>query len=384
MKKQIFILVMALFAIGITNSYGQLAPRPVTCLTSDALHPVAGTPYTYEIEVPTPVGAKTYNWLVTQDEQFVALGILTTAIEQTTGTILAATGVGYNNTTTGTPSISITWKSFVYNPLNPIFVVIQVENTSSGADACVTDNIKVYRIEPQNAFTLDIDNRNALMAPHTPGVAATGADYGDNLDRCIHDVVDAKYDATSPEGVLYDFGTDYLYYEVVAANWSASWRPAFKLSGVDPKETITVEIFSDEAYTTLITAMTGPANSTAITDVLDYTMTGTVPARDASGNVGGTGESIYVRVTLDHSNALLTYQGLTDEVITLAVDGITNLAAAVADQIGDIHTVAGPTAAPVCPWVDLFVNDIAQQTVKPRPTINDIDPVAPALLPVKP
>ncbi len=374
MKKQLFILIMVLIAISFSTAYGQLAPRPVTCLTADALHPIAGAPYTYEVTVPTPAGTKEYTWFVTQDQHFINAGVLTANREITPASaIVAATGTGYNNAATGTNTVSITWKSFAYNPANPVFVVIQVRNTASTPDACISQNMKVYKILPQNAFTLDIANLLNGATPNTAGTLVAG--YGVNLDKCIHDIVDAQYDATAPEGVIYDFGTDYMFYEVVAANFSGSWKPSFTLTGVDAEETVTVEWATDKNFTTPH-AMTLAAGIWASADV--YTVA------DPSGFVGAAGESLYVRVTLDHSTTV-NYEGLADEPVALAVDGLTNLSAPPADQLGDVHTVAGGGPPAVCPWVDLFANDIATQTLKPRPTINaGATMPAPGLLPVKP
>ncbi len=375
MKKQLLLLVVAIFAIGFTSVYGQLAPRAVTCLTADALHPVAGQSYTYAVTVPSPPGNKEYTWFVTQDQHFINGGILTANRETLPGsTLILATGAGYNNPATGTGSVSITWKSFAYDPLAPIFVVIQVKNTAILPDLCVSQNMKVYKIEPQNSFTLDIANLQTGATPNVAGALVAG--YGVNFDKCIHDIVDAQYDPTIPEGVIYDFGTDYMFYEVVAANFSTSWKPTFTLSGVDAEETVTVEWATDKNFTAphVMTLAAGVWSSVDFYTVVD-----------PSGTVGAAGESIYVRVTLDHSTTV-NYEGLGDETAVLAVDGLTNLSAPLAQQIGDIHTVAGailPTQA--CPWVDLYANDIATQTLKLRPTIN-ADPIMlpGGLLPVKP
>jgi hypothetical protein len=375
MKKQLLILIVALVAISFSTAYGQLAPRAITCLTADALHPIAGTPFTYEITVPTPAGTKEYTWFVTQDQHFINAGVLTANREVVPASgIVAATGAGYNDAGTGTNTVSITWKSFAYDPTAPVFVVIQVKNTASTPDACVSQNMKVYKIIPQNAFSLDIANLNAGATPDIAGTLVAG--YGANLDKCIHDIVDAQYDATAPEGVIYDFGTDYMFYEVVAANFSTSWKPSFTLTGVDAEETVTVEWATDKNFT-VPHAMVLAAGVWSSADV--YTVV------DPSGSVGALGESIYVRVTLDHSTTA-NYEGLADEVAVLAVDGITNLSAPVAQQLGDVHTVAGTNLpAEACPWVDLYANDIAQQTLKPRPTINaGATMPAPGLLPVKP
>jgi hypothetical protein len=50
MKKQFCLLLIAVFAISFSNSYGQAlpgsAPRGTKCV-DDALHPIAGKPYDY-------------------------------------------------------------------------------------------------------------------------------------------------------------------------------------------------------------------------------------------------------------------------------------------------------------------------------------------------
>jgi hypothetical protein len=51
--------------------------------------------------------------------------------------------------------------------------------------------------------------------------------------------------------------------------------------------------------------------------------------------VGATGESIFFRVIIDHSNGANNYEGLTAEQIAFAVDGITLLSAPT--PIGDVH-----------------------------------------------
>ncbi|NVO18394.1 MAG: hypothetical protein HXX13_01765 [Bacteroidetes bacterium] len=372
MKKQLFLLLVAILAISISSTYAQLTPRPVTCLSADALHPIPGNPYTYEVNVPTPPGTKEYLWFVTQDPNFIAAGTLTTNRETVpSSTVVAATGTGYNDPTTGTSQLSLTWKSFAYNPANPVFVVIQVKNTSSAGDACVSQNMKVYKIQPLNAFTLDIANQDASQV--------TQAGYGTNIPRCIHDIVTSTYVPESApgagdDGVLMDFGQDILYYEVVAANWSEAWRPSIQLTGVDPLEHVTVEFSNNAAWTTPVT-MTDAGGGL-------YTTTATVTP--ASGTfVGSAGQSIFIRVTLDHSDGVNpSYMGLTDEAITLAVDGMT--VPSTGTGVGDVHTVAGGTPS-TCPWVDGFANDVAVQTLKARPDIisNTGMPVLP-FLPVRP
>jgi hypothetical protein len=365
MKKQLFFLAMAIFAIGISSAFGQLVPRAITCLPSDALHPIAGTPYTYSVNVPTPPGTKTYLWRVTQDQTFITNKVLVATPEMPgTSTVLDAADPTYNVGTVGGNSISLTWKSFIYDPLNPVFVIINVVNDNG---TCTPNNMKVYKIQPINAFTLDIANldKNKVLQPG----------YGSNIDRCISDVVSAVYDATAPEGVLYDFGSDTLYFEVVAANWSDSWLPSLTISGYDPKETITEVVWSTSntfATTHLFTLAAGVY--TSADNVVPSTGT----------TVGVAGESIFIRVIVDHTNGANNYEGLTSEQIAVAVDGLTMLAAAT--PLGDVHYNNG-AATPPCPplVVDGFTNDIALQTITPRPDVQDnTAPAGNDFLPVKP
>lgn len=373
MKKLIFILFLAFIAIGFTTrSYGQLAPRPVTCISSDAFHPVAGTPYTYTVSVPSPPGSKYYTWIVTQDQTFVTNGALIATPEAVGGPILAAADTWYATSTLDADAISLTWQSFAYNPLQPVFVVIFVSNEGT---ACTSQNVKVYKIEPMNSFTLDIANQNFSHV--------TQGGYGTNMETCISPIESATYDATAPEGVLYDFGTDTLFYEVVAANFSEAWNLTVQITGIDPLETVTVEWTKDGTYAGGFNAMTGPANGTGAVPAV-YISATNVTVTDPSGFVGATGESIFIRVVLDHSTAgNPSWEGLTAEGIALAVDGVT--VPTTGTGVGDVHYEAGGGPPPECPWVDGFVNDIALQTLEARPDIQDATPPAgDDFLPVKP
>lgn len=365
MKKQILFLVMALFAIFTSPVFGQLTlPTPrvvdVTCLPNDAIHPMPGTPYNYSIEVPTPAGTKAYTWFVTQDKNFiVAPGTLTTNRETTTGDFLSATGSGYNDAATGTATLSLTWKSFVYDAANPVFVVIQVKSTEAGA--CSPNNMKVFKIQPSNSFTLDIANLGADKVTVSP--------YETNIDRCISDIASATFDPAAPEGIKYDFGVDYLYYVVTAANFSTSWKPSLKLSGIDPKETVTaVEWFrpTDTGFAT-------PEPMTLAAGV--YTANNPVTVIDASGTVGALGEGIVIRVTIDHTDGANQYEGTADEIITAAVDGKTQLT--LPTPLGDIHFSKTAGNGTDCGLEDDFRNDIAVQTLKARPNIQSATPANP-------
>lgn len=375
MKKQLLILLMAFFAIGMTSAYGQVtcpAPRAVdiTCLPSDAIHPVPGTLYDYTVTVPTPPGTKEYLWFVTTDPNFITAGALTLSREIAGGTYLSFTGAGYNNAGTGTATIQLVWKYF--DPTIPVFVVIQVRNDDG---TCNTQNMKVYKILPLNGFTLDITNVSET--------GVTQAGYGTNIDHCVHNIVSATYDAVLP-GVVYDFGLDTLYYVVTAANFTTSWLPSveitrdFSATGGDMGEVVDVSWARPGAFPI------GVWNAMPLAGTV-YTSTNPVVALDPTGGVGPLGECIVIRVVIDHSTTT-SYEGIIAEQIKVAVDGQTNLSAAPADWLGDIHYSSTlPTPNALCGLEDGFTFDYALQTITPRPNIIDATPPAgDDFLPIEP
>ena len=367
MKKQFLVLAIfvlatlasltSTFAQDITGNVTCPTPNPVnpTCLSSDALHPIPGTPYLYTITVPNIVsGSGEYTWYVTQNQNFITAGALNTAsADGDPGTWIAGVGTGggtYNNAVGGTDKIEITWNSFVHDPLNPVFVVIQVRGTNA-AD-CPVNNMKVYVIQPVNAFTLDI-------AAVTDAASGTDITLGATAQSCFPDVVSAKYDVTNNE-VDYNFGTSYLYFMVTAANFSKEWRPSFLLGGLTEGANLqTAEI--DWAYSSTPTSWnamippTGTYNGT-------WTTTGQVDAKAANGTVGAAGECILVRVTVNHDS----FEGIAAEPITLAVDGQTQLS--LATPFKDLHYADCSD--------DGFTNDVATHTINPRPNIQDATPPA--------
>lgn len=412
MKKQILILalfVLALF-VGTSTAFAQLVPRPVTCLTYDALHPVPGTPYTYMVDVPNITGTsvKTYTWFVTQNQKFIELvGTplvpqlnYTTAFgaEAVTGGKFMAAGTGYATPGSLEPSISITWKSFAYVPSKPLFVVVQAVGDNG---VCTPNNLKVYEIKPLFAFTLDIDNLTADGAND-----ATPIVYGDNMDNCISDIQSATYDVAAADAVIYNYGKNTLYFEVVAANWFDRWKLSTMLGGLDAKQTAQIDwayapdrsVAIDYAGITTwnVVEAAGATNGTFPTSGAGVL----VAPQNGTNSVDKVGESIIIRVIVDHGSMS---EGITDNVITLAVDGVlyheTTLGsgdfdlAGVTTEEGDIHFEEGPIATPVCPYFDLFDNDIAIQTIVSRPEVqsktditpNDINPATNELfLPISP
>lgn len=364
MKKQILILVLLItsFSVAfaqaptITGAADCPTPNAVVCLSADALHPVPGNPYNYQVDVPTPpTGTKTYNWFVTQDQQFINNSTLTTLIEANdgSGTHIQATGVGYNNTGTGTNTISITWKSFTHDPAQPVFLVIYVEN-----DACPTDNIRVYMIQPLHAFTLDLAN-----------LATDGSAPGATYDVCVAPVSGATYDVGTGT-VLMEYGVNYMFYAVSAANFTDSWMPSFQPAGAGLRDTRVITAV-EWAYPTDAVANANWHATTAAGGI--WTSTDPVEVQGTGNTVGQAGECIVVRMTITNNRVETTVA----EPITFAVDGVmldpvnnnyTNAAA-----FGDIHFDENPVGN-ICPWFDGFTNDIVTQNLAPRPQIDAINP----------
>jgi hypothetical protein len=373
MKKHFLILFIALFALGVSQSFAQpitITPTPLdpNCIDLDnPLTPVPGNPYTYNVNVPTPPGNKSYRWYVTQDQNFAVSGAYNWGTAEVIGTsgILAAGDVHYNILTADSSSISLTWQSFVLAPDEYVFVVIYVENESSELPGCTTNNLKVYRIQPLHAFTLDIANVDPVAVDSV----------GDGFQVCIDDVQSAVFDPLhgTNGGIVYDYGTNTLYYAVAAANFSGQYRLFAQFDGLqavtpDGADGQIATIYWDYVYN-------GETNSVGPLDLNDNLTEldlGVVEAQDATGTVGAGGEVIYIKVVINH-NSFEAAGGVDSYPYTLAINGRlvdasgVPLAPATDPELyDDLHYA---DCAP-----DGFINDIVSQSLIARPTINAVDP----------
>lgn len=355
MKKQLFILFLAIFAIGFSTTVkGQdIVPRTLECIDlDDPLNVVPGQPYTYEVDVPTPTGAKTYHWFVTQDINMISAGGVIATIQTVGGPILAAGSGEYNDNTNTVDEVTLTFKSFTLAANQYVFVGILVENTD--ADGCVTNNFKVYRILPVHAFSLDIANVES-------DGTVLGLDFGANIDNCLSEVISATYDPVE-DAIDYDFGSNTFYYQVAAANFSGNWQLSARLAGLTSSQT--AEITWGYSFATAddnVIAAAGAVDG-------DFTSSTLVAAQHASGSVGSAGEFIYIRMVITHGNL---FEGIALTQYSLAVNG--NLVSAVGPPVvlvangADVHHTGA-----TCAQVDF--DDIALQSLKPRPEINSVSP----------
>ena len=354
MKKQIlflaFFVLAALFSV--TNTYGQSAihhsnPRaldPSTCL-DDPLHPLAGIPYDYGVGV-SPTGG-TYQWIVTDQPSFMTGGALTSDVLTVTTDEL----LGFSNATSETSTITWTSKILQGRVENPatLFVGVKYDVTVP----CSTNNFKVYPIVPFKAFTVD------LLSLDPVSVTAT-VTYGGTTTQCYDAVQSATYNPTA-NVVDYNFGTNILYYEMVAANFVDNYMPSFQLSGLSGTQSATVEW----DYTTAFGATTVNLGTKDGTGTL--TFAGTTSATTTEPSTG-QGVSIFVRVTISNNS----WEGIADNTITLAANGVNT------DGENDIPNDATDTYN-TCAGTATY-DDIATQVLSARPDVTTAFP-APGLIP---
>lgn len=345
------------FVFAGVNAYGQLsdgspdldrldaiptycAPAlPLACGVGTALTPMPGVPYDYTVTSPTTTG--TLHWFVTDDASIMdAQGSIVAGIEPKDGSspyVLTA-DAAYNLTTNTSKTVNITWKPFDGVNNNVILVVYNVD------DANCTDNMEVYRIEPQYAFTLDI-----------AGIADDGINGGAAVEDCVNPIQTASYDGTT---LTVDYGTDYVFFAVNAANWQTAWMP--DNFGVTTTGTSAVSI-TGWAYPD--DAATGGAWNTVGTDP--------VLATAYTNNNGFVAEGcIIVRVQVDHGT---TTENLANEVINLTVNGeMINAGLATPGYDGEYPDLEDGGAGNSC--FDDLTTDNINVTITPRPDIDESDP----------
>jgi hypothetical protein len=97
-----------------------------------------------------------------------------------------------------------------------------------------------------------------------------------------------------------------------------------------------------------------------------------VEAQDPSGTVGPEGETIYLRMILDHGNL---FEGIAESTYDLAVNGI------LLDDLGNPIT-NGEDIHHVDPCDQVDFDDIAYQKLIPRPDVQSVNPPPPGYLPI--
>jgi hypothetical protein len=312
-------------------------PTPLGCYASSdtPLNPTPGKTYEYSITVDA--GSNVHWFATTELTVLTAEGTVTASREASGGTYVLSAGTKTGNgdadyddiANTGT-TLEVAWNYFP-STQNMLLVAYAVDATGC------TDNIEVWKIEPVHNFILDIQP----LADN--GTVGTGSE-------CVSPVQTAIYDGAGQLDV--DYGTNYIYYIVSAANWVNSWQPTFTAPTSAGGSSVTIDwAYADATDWSIATwnASTDP--------VLASGYTGSPTSIDANG------ACIVVRLTVDHD----ANEFLADETLTLGIDGRmwdgTGYADASLDDVDDDGTNCVQN-----------ITDSADYTITSRPNIDNETP----------
>jgi len=385
MKKQFLVIAILTLVIFSSVKYAfaqdpYLAPTPLTCIDlTDALRPVPGNKYLYDIDVPTPPGTKTYRWFVTTDTEFMSGATITATPEDPdASTYLQWAADHYDaeieeSVANSGDTISLRWNSFTLDPAQGeyLFVVVHVVNVD--AVDCETNNLKVYRILPTHAFTLDI----AAIDPTDPA-DITVVDQATTFEVCADYLQSAVFDPThgTDGGVVYDFGQNTFYWIVSAANFTTGYQLSIQFRGLQgPSGDGNI---GQEATLYWSDTFDGEENSITF-DWQDGDI------EQVLGNILGAasqdGQMLYIKVVIDHNH--FEASGAGPHPYELAIDGVLleeDLTPMDPVLFGDLHH-AEITAGDGCE-TDEFDHDRNTQNLKSRPTVTPEDPTP--FLPIGP
>ena len=344
MKKQILILILALFAISFSSAYGQavhdpaIDAIPVTC-ANGPLNPIAGRPYDYLAEI-APVAGMAY-WYATKSTTFTTNGVRVATEIPADGVAIAAGATNYRTLAAAPASptqTQVTWTTAglagVGYPASPLFMVIEY------AGPTCANNMKVMKIQPVNAFTLDITN--------IENATGTTLGYGTAEDQCVDIVRSSSYDAAL-DNITIDYGADTLFFEVIAANFTGTYTTKIQVTGVQGTQTFDLDWgYVRGTYDQPVVA--GQASGL-------YTSPDQTVATAATNTEHGV--SIYTRVIV-HNHG---FETLAATPISVAVEG---------HDANNNPDVLPATCAPGAGF-----EDIAMQTINPRPAVTPGTPMLP-------
>lgn len=372
-----------------------ITPTTLTCFgTATSLHPAVGVEYTYTITSTdyATSGTEKVHWFVIDNaDMATAGGIIATAadmshlatlIDPANGTeSLLTADAAYNvEVTAATPNTSdevkLSW-SYFDGQSQVILLVAYVYDAAN-----CTDNIEVFRIFPEFSFTLDVAAIDQDLSTTVAPGAATPA------DECVSPIESASYapgagtPADNGDGTLtIDYGQNYVYFMVNAANFVGAWDPLFDFA-YDGTGTITEAAWiypnaaeSAGATWNAIDVSGGLTDVTSATKIIGGG--GAVAADGSAANtaaaltpVGAAGECIIVRVLVDHGTGA---ENIVSRTVTMTVDG-TMYDATDGDYentaLADYGEDTGSDG--VCDQV--ANDDVITFVLTPRPDVNEDDP----------
>lgn len=300
MKKQILFLalfVMAMF-VGVTNSYGQCAASPTS--------PAIGDTYNYQMTISggSFTGNGTYAWHVT------------TTTDLLNGAVLPS-GTEFTSTLPNANNVDIVWNAPALG--GTFYLVVKYTET---IDGCAVSNMKSWEIKPINKFLLAINS-------------FTGA-LGNDGSYCPADISSASVSGTT---AVYSYGVQTMYAEITASNFTGAWTPSFRITGL-----LGTQAIQNVVWGTTAAGAANPTNTIG-SGVYDATSNATA-AYDGS-------LKIYLKFELVNN----TYETLTTQAISIAVDGVIPGTSPTKDVVSDADCTA-----------EADFGKTHDQTIKPRPT----------------
>ncbi len=250
------------------------------------------------------------------------------------GTTANGGNATYNDDANTGDILEIAWNYF--DPTTTVLLVA----FATGADGC-TNNVEVYRIEPIFNFILDI------AALEDGGTIQNPAD----VEECAFPVQSAVYDGTN---LTMDYGDNYIFYVVSAANWVTSWLPTFTAPTSDGGSTVgeVMWAYPDEAV-----GASSVWNAATVPVLASHYGAGVT-------SIGANGECIILRVNIDHDGV---NEMIAAETLTMGVDGLMYNSTTSTHDLADLDDDGTGTC----------VNDETDEAdyiINPRPDINAIDP----------
>jgi hypothetical protein len=323
MKKLILFLIMA--SIASLQVFAQTPDDPPTC-TGSASEPAVGVLYTYEVEVPAVngyTGTGTFDWYVMDQGDLDLLN--GTHIANGSGEFIAS---GHYDAPTGSAdTIEITWSSLALASGQPYFLVVVYEE----AAVCPNNNIKLYRIMPQNTFWLAMDNVTTIQC-------AASISSAEILDIGS---------PTNPNGLVeYIYGENTLVVEVTASGYTGDWDAELQLGGFVADQSVEVTWAAASGPTGTFTS----ANANGV-----YTSATQLPSLVS-------GEVITITIVVDNNH----FENLSGQTIDIAIDGSYTANGVTFEDLSDVNGQCTPESA---------FADAEVQSISARPTVNPVTPV---------
>jgi len=339
MKKQIFILVLTFFAIGISTSFAQTAFDAPTC-TATALSPAVGSTYNYATTITALAGSYSgignYKWYITKDVNII------TGAPVASGTEFVASGAATYNTVTAGPggnNINIVWNSAALALNIPYYLVVRYSENNTSV-TCTASNMKVYRIKPVNTWWLKI-------ASASDALGAAGG-----VSVCAADISKALMTENAGVGTIeYLYGQNVLFAKISSTNYTGNWTPTMRVTGLVGDQTI--------------------ASFTWV-NIGGTTGSGTFTAASVDANGNGTystsampslyaGQDIAITLTLNNNH----HEALADQQIALAINGIYSSGATNFKHKSDVNGT--------CTDATDF-EDTVTKVINARPGVNQVAP----------